>query len=342
MFFSKESIRTGLLGLFLAFGIAACGSEKEESEGGSYRLGEPLNGNPSIVAIVNSEFGVDTLTSEMFDSRVERLAAMFPQVMTDPSQLPTVKAGIVDQFVMDHLLSGEANRRGLSVPPEQVENEINEFRKQFESDSAFREALPWGSEEEARRQVEQDLLPRLVLTDMLKDVADPTDKEVQEFAKEQSVSLQVQHILFMVSEDAPGGEKDSVRRTAEAVLDSAKSGVDFRMLAMRHSEDPGSAYQGGDLGFFRRGDMVKPFEEAAFALKNVGDISSDLVTTTYGYHILRLVDRREETVSAEQAKTELAQRNRQKAQRDGIGRLRSAATIRINGDSVDPKLLVRE
>ena len=70
-----------------------------------------------------------------------------------------------------------------------------------------------------------------------------------------------------------------------------KAGADFAELAKKHSEDPGNAAKGGDLGWFAKGRMVKPFQDALDALQNTGDISP-VVTTTFGYHIIRLDGRK--------------------------------------------------
>jgi peptidyl-prolyl cis-trans isomerase D len=92
------------------------------------------------------------------------------------------------------------------------------------------------------------------------------------------------HILFKTAE----ADEDEVRGRAEAVLQQVKAGGDFAELARQHSEDT-SAEQGGDLGFFGRGEMVPEFEQAAFALGQ-GEVS-DLVRSTYGYHIIKVTSR---------------------------------------------------
>jgi len=93
------------------------------------------------------------------------------------------------------------------------------------------------------------------------------------------------HILIRVAESADADTIMKKREEAEAILQKARQGQDFAKLAKQYSEDK-SAAQGGDLGFFERGQMVKPFEDAAFTLKE-GQIS-DLVRSQFGFHIIKV------------------------------------------------------
>lgn len=114
--------------------------------------------------------------------------------------------------------------------------------------------------------------------------------------------VRVAHILIGTGSGSP---EDTLRayQTISALLDSLKQGADFAEVARRYSEDPGSAAQGGDLGFFGLGRTVKPFEEAAFALKNPGDLSP-IVRTQFGYHIIKLLGRKK-PASLEEEREEL-------------------------------------
>lgn len=107
-------------------------------------------------------------------------------------------------------------------------------------------------------------------------------------SKKYEVAEQVKasHILVKFGDD-PKVAKEK----AEAILAELKSGANFAELAKAKSDDPGSAVRGGDLGLFGRGKMVKPFEDAAFALKNPGDLS-DIIESQFGYHILVLTERK--------------------------------------------------
>ena len=123
-----------------------------------------------------------------------------------------------------------------------------------------------------------------------------TEKEIQSYyeynAKMYSQPKQVKakHILFKVDQDDTEEVKNKVKERAEKVLEKARKGEDFAALAEGYSEGP-SKSQGGDLGYFKTGQMEPPFEEAAFALKK-GEIS-DLVQTRFGYHIILVEDIKE-------------------------------------------------
>ncbi len=120
----------------------------------------------------------------------------------------------------------------------------------------------------------------------------------QELKKQYEQSIQQQagkeerrasHILIESPAAAPAAEREKAKAKAVELLAAAKKAPDtFADLARKNSQDAGSAPAGGDLDFFARGAMVKPFADAAFALKK-GDIS-DVVETEFGYHIIRLTD----------------------------------------------------
>jgi len=98
------------------------------------------------------------------------------------------------------------------------------------------------------------------------------------------------HILLTVPKGAPQAEKDKVKAKADELLAQVKKNPDsFAEVARKNSQDPGSASNGGDLDFFARGAMTKPFEDAVFGLKNKGEIVGP-VETEFGYHIIRLTD----------------------------------------------------
>jgi peptidyl-prolyl cis-trans isomerase C len=100
--------------------------------------------------------------------------------------------------------------------------------------------------------------------------------------------VRVRHILISAKSCEPKA------KAQELLARARQSGADFAALAAANSDDPGSAAQGGDLGFFPRGRMTKAFEDAAFALKKPGDLS-DVVETEFGFHVIRLEERKPAT-----------------------------------------------
>jgi peptidyl-prolyl cis-trans isomerase D len=97
--------------------------------------------------------------------------------------------------------------------------------------------------------------------------------------------VRARHILISVAPEATPQEKSAAKAKAEQLLERVKAGGDFAKLAQQYSDDPGTRDRGGELGFFARGEMVKPFEQAAFKLKP-GQVA--LVESQYGYHVLQV------------------------------------------------------
>ena len=122
-----------------------------------------------------------------------------------------------------------------------------------------------------------------------------TDPEIElyysqnQYRFEQPERVKLRHILFMTT-DKSEEETEEARRKAEEVMEQLRAGADFEELAKEHSEDPGNADNGGDLGWVTRGDMVPEFEDAGFALQ-IGELSAAPVKTDFGYHLIRLDDR---------------------------------------------------
>ena len=118
--------------------------------------------------------------------------------------------------------------------------------------------------------------------------------------------VRARHILIKVDAEADEAAKQAKHDEAAALLRRVRAGEDFAELAREHSEDTGSAVKGGDLGWNPRGRMVRPFDEAQFSLEP-GKVS-DLVESTFGFHIIKVEGKREGDVPEDEAKRELAER----------------------------------
>jgi peptidyl-prolyl cis-trans isomerase D len=116
--------------------------------------------------------------------------------------------------------------------------------------------------------------------------------------------VRARHVLIKVASDADDAARHAAKAKAEAVRARAAKGEDFAKLARAQSDDTGSASQGGDLGWNKRGKMVAPFDDAQFALK-AGELSN-VVETRFGYHVIKVEGVREGDVPLEEAKAEIA------------------------------------
>ena len=120
-----------------------------------------------------------------------------------------------------------------------------------------------------------------LMTAAVKKAAAFTDEDIKKYYDEWEPQIKVQHILI------------AAKATASELIQKLKDGADFSELAKENSADTGTASKGGEIGPFKRSDMVKEFSEASYNLKNVGDITETPVETQFGYHIIKMLDKGE-------------------------------------------------
>ena len=203
----------------------------------------------------------------------------------------------LDQLVTYTVLSQETRARKVAVTDAEVDSGIQQMRGQFQTEEAFKKALESRGMtlDKLKADTRIDISINKMVEAEVSTQPPPTDAQVREFYDKnpdkfkQDEAVRASHILFRVEETADAATKKKAMDEAQSVLKQARSGADFAELAKKHSAD-GSAQQGGDLNFFTRGQMVPPFDQAAFAMKP-GEIS-DIVTTQFGYHIIKVTERR--------------------------------------------------
>ena len=137
--------------------------------------------------------------------------------------------------------------------------------------------------------IDREFIQKIEIPD--EEVRSFYDKNLDQFRQPEQV--RASHILIKSDPKDDQQKKAASRKQAEDIREKLNKGEDFAKLAEKYSQGPTSV-NGGDLGFFGRGKMVKAFEEVAFAMKP-GEIS-DIVETQFGYHIIKVTDRKAETV----------------------------------------------
>ena len=259
-----------------------------------------------IVAVVGNQI---ILESEL-KAQLALYATQFGIDLKDEQKQKQTETELLEQMINDNLLLIQAQKdTTIEVTSKEVENAVKEqlekVKSQFSSEEAFGDQLKAEGltenelKKKYREQIKkQMLIDRLVSRKLFK--VSVTTKEVKDFYQtykdsipDQPQSVKLSHVLLEIRPSQ--GTLDSLKKKAEMVLDKAKEGEDFASLASKYSDDP-TGKGGGDLGFFKKGDMIEKFEKVAFAL-NPGEIS-DLVETQFGYHIIKVEEKKKDAVHA--------------------------------------------
>lgn len=247
---------------------------------------------PEVVARVNGE----NVTRQEFEDFLQNLEIRAGGPVP-PDQRDRVYRRILDQIVGYKLLQQEAKARNIVVPDSEVEARIGEIKKQFPSEDLFMQTLIERKMtlEQIRADARDDMAVGKLIEAEVEAKAALKPEQVQEFYDQnpdqfrQPERVRASHILITFPQGGDDAAKAEARTKAEQVLKELKAGGDFAALAKQHSQDPGSAAQGGDLGFFEEGQMVGPFNDAAFSLQP--GAMSDLVETQFGYHIIKVAEK---------------------------------------------------
>jgi len=181
-----------------------------------------------------------------------------------------------------------------------------------------------------KQQMEQELVFRL-REEVVQVDTSFTEEELREiFSREgPGASVRARHILVTFPQGASPAQRDSVRTFMEGLRSQLAAGADFAALAREHSEDPGSAANGGDLGFFQRGMMVAPFDSAAFSLQP-GELSG-IVESPYGLHVLRVEERQSPSFeeNGQNFRMQYVQELIARAEREYIEGIEGPANVRV-------------
>jgi len=243
-----------ILGLFSLLGLVRA----EEKPVETVSLATPLiSGSEVTVTVADYQKG---------------LLALLPEQRSTVDNDPTRRMEFMFELYTERMLAHEAQRRGLDQQPD-VQAKLAQASRKILVGAILRQ-------EEAKVAEKPHDFTALAEEYYL--------THRQEYA--QPERIRVAHILWSMKCDCE--DQDGKKRAqAESVLKELHAGTDFAELARKYSEDKTSAVEGGDLGqWIVRGALVKPFEEAAFALPNPGAISG-VVKTDYGYHIVKLIAR---------------------------------------------------
>jgi peptidyl-prolyl cis-trans isomerase C len=253
----------------------------------------------SAVASVNGVL----IPKEYLEREVKRFEeqALRQGQMVGESSREEINRQALDTLIDIELLYQESQRRGFEISEDRIDEQVSNLRDQFGDEDGFSEALEQIgiSREELRTEFNRQLaIQEMIDTDIAPSVS-VSEQESTDFYQSNPdffltpEQVRARHILIQVSPDASEEEKSEARSRIEEIRARIEAGADFADMASEFSED-GSSANGGDLGYFHKDRMVKPFADAAFSL-DIGELSG-IVTTQYGFHLIQVTDRKAESV----------------------------------------------
>ena len=250
-----------------------------------------------IVAIVGDHI---ILQSEVLQYSFSMAAQMGLDLQKDPAKAEQLRQQTLENLIMQKVMLEKARQDSVEVSDKQVdaflEQQIEQMIQQIGSKEKLEQYFGM-TLREIRREFRKDVEERLLVEALQERKAREiqiTRREVEEFYEtyrdslpELKASVKIRHILRPI--EASTSAEEVARRKIKEIKRRMENGESFEELARQCSQDPGSAARGGDLGMLERGDLVREFEEVAFALQP-GEIS-DIVKTRFGFHIIKLEEK---------------------------------------------------
>ena len=252
--------------LVLLFALTGCGGAKEQDK---------------VLAVVNGK----SITQSEFDKRYNIIAGQYTIDEKSPEQVAyreELRKQVLNSMIDELLLIGEAEKRGLTISEADLDKEMQNFKSSFSSQEEFLQYIKEFlnvTEAEFRVLLRNDIL----ISDLYDQVtADVTLGNIspREYFAENKESFQrgeevaATHILV------------NTEAEAKALIQQIQQGADMNQLAREKSIDPSAKVNGGDLGYFPRGQMVPEFETVAFSL-TPGQLHPEPVQSSFGYHVIR-------------------------------------------------------
>ena len=250
-----------------------------------------------IVAVVNEE--VITL------SELDRMIAPFLKEavraedrLERKEQLNRVRRQALDTLIEEKVMDREVKKSGIKATPREIEAVLEDVKKQNKVNQEGLEralAIEGMTLEQYKTQIEQRILRTKLVQWSVKVEPKGSEQQLRDFYEQNAaryrtpVTLRPAHITFAVPKGAPPENVQESRKKCQEVLNRIRKGEDFGEMAKLYSQDP-SAKDGGDLGYFKKGELLPAFEKELERLQ-VGEVSG-IVRTDFGFHLIKLLDRK--------------------------------------------------
>ncbi len=280
-------------------------------------LPESAPAEDKVLVTVNGFDITESRAQEQIKPQLEQMSAQAGQL--PPEFLEQYRQQLLRQaagtLIIEHLLSEKARQNGIEITEEQAEEKIKEMAvQQGLSLEDFKELIKgYGqSFDQVKQRIRKGLAYEKILEAQWAGKIDVNDADAKKYYDENierfktPAQTRASHILIKTEPADSNDVKAQKRARAEDLLGQVRDGADFAELARNNSACP-SAAKGGDLGFFGRGQMVPAFEQVVLGLET-GQVSG-VVETRFGYHIIKLSERKEAGVTSfEQARDDILKR----------------------------------
>ena len=251
---------------------------------------------PDVVAKVND--------TEIKKADLLRRAEMVKSQLSPTDVGADFYQRVLADMIGAELLYQSVEKKGLMPTEQEVEAELQSQKGRFGAEEEFQKALTAQGMtiEGLRRQLKKEMGIENFIQKQLASQVTVTDQEKRKFFEENQAQMKhplqfrAAHILIRVDPKATPEQKAEAKKKASAIRSMVEAGQDFADLAKRNSDDPGSKDKGGELPWMGQGQTVPAFETAALALSPGG--LSDVVETQFGYHVIRLLEKREAGTSS--------------------------------------------
>jgi len=287
----KQHLRrfAGLLALTLIPFTAEAEESKPAAQASEPQLPDP-------VAVVEGEKISRADLQEAFNNALAA-SGINPDDI-EPAQKMAGYREILDELIVDKLVSRKAS--SVEIKDAELEAEVGRVKGQFPSEEVFKAEMQKAGETESsfRETVKRMMQQQKWMQDQIGDKAEVPDADAKKFYDENKKEFEhpemvrASHILIRLPEDADEKAVAEKKKAAEAALERVTSKKeDFTAVAKEVSEEPGAKESGGDLNFFPKERMVPEFANAAFGMDK-GEISKEPVRTKFGWHVIKVTDRK--------------------------------------------------
>ncbi len=247
----------------------------------------------------------------------------------------------VDNVIATVLLRNEARDKKLSVEPAKANEAYETIHKRFTSEEAFKKALAAQGLDEAglRKALEENMLVSMAVEAAAQNIPAATEADIRKFYDdnpkyfEQPEQAHAAHILLRVQPNSTPEQKAEIQKRLEGIrADIESKKITLAEAATKYSDDKGSAQKGGDLGFFPRGRMVKPFEDAVFS--SPAGTLTPVIETQFGYHLIEVIEIKPAgkmtfAEASDKIKAFLEGKNKQEVIEKHVADLRTKATVEM-------------